>query len=206
MNKITTSVVGIIAVVGLVLGVSAYNKASAPVESVKTVTVKGDKGDKGDRGPVGPAGKDADIKFGAAAGPDFYNEIVAFDNIVIGGKVNSVATTATAYTLSAREIDARVLTVTPNGASLALTLPATSTLNGFIPVVGQTKQLIVRNATTTAGIQVTFVGSTGTTLKRFSTSTPIVITGDTDAANYGVLTFVRRAVGNVDVFFQAVTD
>lgn len=206
MNKITTSVVGIVAVVGLILGSIAFNKASEPVEVVKSVVEKGDRGPVGPQGPAGRNGKDADIRLGAAAGPDFYNEIIAFDNITVGGRVNSVATTATAYTLTANEINARILTVTPNGASLALTLPATSTLGAFIPVVGQTKQLLVRNATTTAGIQVTFVGATGTTLKRFSTSTPIVITGDTDAANYAVLTFVRRAVGNIDVFFQAVTD
>lgn len=205
MNKSITYAFGLISVLALGFGVAAY--IEKPVEITKTIV--GEKGEKGDRGPQGergPAGKDAEVKLGAAAGPDFYNEIFLFDNMTVGGKVNSVATTATAYTLSAAELNARIINVTPNGASLTLTLPGTSTLGSFVPQVGQTKEVFIRNATTTANVNITIAGGTGTTLKRFATTSPAVITGDTDAANYGMLTFIRRSVGNIDVLFEAVVD
>lgn len=87
MNK-STSILGFVAVVALVLGLVAINKpAKVVVGSQGTQGIQGDrgpegpqgpKGDKGDVGPMGPAGKST---LGAVSGPDSYFPYVANNNV-----------------------------------------------------------------------------------------------------------------------------
>lgn len=98
MNKVFTSLVGIIAVVALVVGVQAYSKP-VPVQSVKTVVVekgaKGDKGDKGDRGEQGIAGRDGKVSVGAVTGPDTYFPYVANNDLQKWGQTRGLSTATT---------------------------------------------------------------------------------------------------------------
>lgn len=116
-----------------------------------------------------------------------------------GGGIATVATTSTSYTLLASQFDTEnVLDVTPGGASLTLTLPATSTLTSFVPTAGQTRSVFIRNATTTAGINITVASGTGTVLR--SASSTAIIQSDTAGAKGARLDFVRRTNGDISVF------
>ena len=127
-----------------------------------------------------------------------------------GGGVKSTTTIATTATLTASDFDTEsLIKVIPGGASLALTLPASSTLSSFAPSIGDVRTIYVQNATTTAGIVLSISGGTGTILKVGTSTTSIL--GDTDARAMGKLTFVRTVsggggVGDLIVLFDAFTD
>ena len=117
----------------------------------------------------------------------------------MGGNVATIATTSTSYTLASTDLDLEnVIDVTPGGASLTLTLPATSTLTSFLPVTGQTRTIFIRNATTTAGINLTIAGGAGTVLR--SSSSTAIIQSDTAGAKAARLEFVRRSTGDIGVY------
>ncbi len=118
-----------------------------------------------------------------------------------GGGVTAITSTSTSYTLSASEFDTEnVLQITPGGASMTLTLPATSTLTSFIPTAGQTRTVYIRNATTTAGINITVASGAGTILR--SASSTAIIQSDTAGAKGARLDFVRRSTGDISVFID----
>lgn len=115
-----------------------------------------------------------------------------------GGGIRATTTTATTATLLASDFDTEnVIDVTPGGASLTLTLPATSTLTSFIPTAGQTRTIYIRNATTTADINITVAGGTGTALRN-ATSTGAIIRGVTGGNSYGKIDFVRKSTSDID--------
>lgn len=125
-----------------------------------------------------------------------------------GGGIRATTTTATSATLLASDFDTEnVIDVTPGGASLTLTLPATSTLTSFIPTAGQTRTIYIRNATTTAGIALTIAAGTGVPLKiATSTSSGVVILGDTDGSNYGRIDFLRKANTDIEALLSIFAD
>lgn len=108
-----------------------------------------------------------------------------------GGNVTSIATTSTSYTLATTDFDLEnSLDVTPGGASLTLAFPASSTLTSFLPVAGQTRTIFVRNATTTAGINITLTGGAGVFVK--SASTTAIIQSSAASSTGARIDFVRR--------------
>lgn len=112
-----------------------------------------------------------------------------------GGGVTATSTTATTATLPASYFDTEnVIDVTPNGASLTLTLPASSTLP-LGTTAGSARTIYIRNATTTAGVLLTIAGSTGVTLR--SASSTAVIQSSTGGQLYGVIDFVRQSNSNI---------
>lgn len=128
--------------------------------------------------------------------------------LTYGGSVNSSSTVATTATLAASDITGYSgLRMMPNGASLALTLPASSTLSTFAPAVGDTRTFFVQNASTTAGVLMTFTGGSGSILKRTSTSSPAELTSDTDGAAmvYFRVTRIANPAGGVgDLVFNLI--
>lgn len=79
-----------------------------------------------------------------------------------GGGMFSSSTSNSSETLVAADFDVEnYLKVTPNVASLTLTLPATSTLTSFVPTAGQCRTLFVENGTTTAAVTLTLATGTG---------------------------------------------
>ena len=80
--------------------------------------------------------------------------------------VNSTSTTATTYTLVAADIlNYESVVITPNTGDLTLTLPASSTLSAFVPTAGDWAEQCWYNASTTAGIDITFAAGTGIDLE-----------------------------------------
>ena len=116
--------------------------------------------------------------------------IVTVANTVVATTTLGTASTLLASTLTgASQID-----MTPGGASWTLTLPASSTLTSFIPTAGQVRTVYFHNATTTAAVNITIAGGTGTNLRIASTT---VIVGNTTASSYGKIDFVRNSDSNI---------
>lgn len=114
----------------------------------------------------------------------------------VKSSVNSTSTTATSYTLTQADIwKYSSILMTPNTGSLTLTLPASSTLTSMIPTAGDEQDTLFVNASTTAGITVTFAAGTGTSLRN-STSTLAVPANST-----AFLQFVRKANSDILVMF-----
>ncbi len=111
---------------------------------------------------------------GSSASPDHY-ELQAFYSGLIRGGLVSTTSQATAETLGATELRAWLnsseVSYSPGlTAAETITLPASSTLAGVLPHPGDSQRFCVRNATTTAGTQLTFAGSTGINLVVASSS------------------------------------
>jgi len=103
-----------------------------------------------------------------------------------GGGLNSTSTSNTAETLVATDIDTEnVILETPNTATLTLTLPPATTLATLMDTDGQVREIMVKNATTTANIGVTIAAGAGNTLISATTTNTIL------AGKYGVLKLIR---------------
>lgn len=129
---------------------------------------------------------------------------ISFDSgLFQGGRVAS-STTSNAGTLLASSIEnATVIDYTLNLSDVTLTLPATSTI-GFMRNPGDTKVFYVRNATTTATMDITFAGGTGMNYKK-ATSTKILV-GDTDGSNSARITLIRKANTDIDAIVDLFVD
>lgn len=131
--------------------------------------------------------------------------IAVADTFTQGGGVYASSTSNSAETLSASSFDTEnVIDYTLNVQDATLTLTATPTLTSFIPNTGDVRTIKIRNATTTAGMDLTIAGNTGVILKKATSSA--VIYGDTDGANYAELTFTRRNANFIDVGMKIFTD
>jgi hypothetical protein len=120
-----------------------------------------------------------------------------------GGGVRATSTLNSAETLLASDFDVEnYIEYTPNISSVTLTLPATSTLATMIPNAGDTRTIIIENATSTASIDITISAGAGMDLQE-PDGQDLVISED----NYAILTFWRRSdtdmVVTVDVFIPA---
>lgn len=111
-----------------------------------------------------------------------------------GGDVVATST-VTDSTLKATDLmRAKQIDMTLTQADGTLTLPATSTLIGWIPNPGNERTVYFRNATTTAAVDLTLAVGAGMTFKNSASSSAAVI-GDTDGKNAIKATFVRQATG-----------
>ena len=99
-----------------------------------------------------------------------YTEVLEFLGGIVYGNSVSTTTTATTYTLTANDIAPRgvlkdVILITPNTGDLTLTFPASSTMPHVLPTVGKMAKQCWYNASTTAGIDITFAAGTGIDLE-----------------------------------------
>lgn len=91
-----------------------------------------------------------------------FTALVTLDAGVNHSYTNSTSTTATTLTATAAQItNYTSVLMTPNVATLTLTLPASSTLSAYIPVAGDWAQQCWYNATTTAGVNIVFAAGVG---------------------------------------------
>ena len=123
--------------------------------------------------------------------------------LFVGGRVASSTSNNAEALLSSMIENATVLDYTLNVQDATLTFPATSTI-GFMRSVGDTKVFYVRNATTTAAMDITFAGGTGMNYKK-ATSTKILI-GDTDGSNFAKVTLIRKANTDIDMLVEQFLD
>lgn len=122
-----------------------------------------------------------------------------------GGGITATSTSGTTIPLVAANFDTEnVIDVTLNVQDATLSFPATSTLTAFIPTAGQTRTLWIRNATTTATMDLTITGGTGVLLKKATTTA--VVYGDTDGANYARIDLKRKANTDIEAILQIFMD
>lgn len=125
-----------------------------------------------------------------------------------GGTVHSTSTSGAVIPLVAANFDEETqIDVTLNVQDATLSFPSTSTLaSNFLPTAGMKRDLCVRNATTTAAMDILVSGGTGFLLKKHATSTGTTIYGDTDGGNFGCLTLTRKANTDIEVLLTTYTD
>lgn len=109
---------------------------------------------------------------GAVPGPDYYNKITLFSGVDFS---STFATTSTgAGTLSIGDIKERTTILSTNAGALTLTLPASTTMNSFLPKAGDRASLVIVNQGTTL---LTLAGGTGTLLQTASSTKTVNIGG-----------------------------
>ena len=168
-------------IIGLVAVVAFFMSAFALTQDTSTVIVR-------EPAPESEPVNGEDVG-GIFVGGEVYSPVTFLGGLV-RGLTRSTSTAGAAMTLAGSDFDdERCLDITLNGPSATVTFPASSTLKSFLPKAGMTKELCVRNATTTAGLNITFAGSTGSLLKK-ATSTAI-LASDTDGGNTANFTITR---------------
>jgi hypothetical protein len=123
-----------------------------------------------------------------------------------GGTTYATSTTGNVVPLIASNFDEETsIDVTLGVVDATLSFPASSTLaSNFLPTSGMKRSLYIRNASTTATMDLTVTGGTGILLKRATTSS--VIYGDTDGANYGRIDLVRKANTDIEALLTIFVD
>lgn len=130
-----------------------------------------------------------------------------------GGGVTATSSSVTGLTdlLIAANFDTEsVIDYTSNKGDMTITLPASTT----IPVsttAGVCKTIWIRNATTTAAVDLTIAGNTGTLLKGIATTTTgtfgfKTILGDTDASNVAQIELCRKDNSDVIATIKTFID
>lgn len=139
---------------------------------------------------------------GASSGQEHSFAEVFSQGLFQGGRVATSSTGNVTLPSSAIE-NATVIDYTQNLASGTLTLPATSTIN-FMRNPGDTKTFYIRNATTTAGVNITFAGGTGMNYKK-ATSTKVLLS-DTDGSNFAKIVLIRKTNTDIDAIVDLYVD
>lgn len=128
-------------------------------------------------------------KLGADAGPTHFG-LNEFLGGFIRGNYYATSTVSTAFTLRAADlIGYDFISVTPLVGDLTYTFMASSSASNLVPKAGMTQETCIRNATTTAGIDITFAAGTGIDLETAS-STITDLTLST--GNTACFTFIRQ--------------
>jgi hypothetical protein len=114
--------------------------------------------------------------------------IAYFDAGLIHSYTNATSSVTTTQTLAAADIaNYESVIFTPNTGATTLTLPASSTLSAFVPTAGDWADQCWLNATSTAGVNITFAAGTGIDLE--TSSTTLVLR----PGNTACIKFVRKA-------------
>jgi len=113
--------------------------------------------------------------------------------ITQGGVSISSSTAGTTATLPASYLlNYSNVNYTPNGATVTLTLPASSSLSSLIPNTGDYIEKVITNATSTAASKITLAAGAGETIITASSTKDILSLGG------GILRMVRKA--NTDIW------
>lgn len=128
--------------------------------------------------------------------------LIVGGHFVEGGGRTATSTSGAVVPLGFSNFDEEnLIDVTLNVSSATLSLPASSTIKKLPSSAttnsafcassadaGRSRTIVVRNATTTAGINLTIAGGTGVYLKKHASSSQPIIYGDTDGLNNGRIT------------------
>lgn len=180
------AVIVLVSVVAVGFAVNAFVGTEAP-----KVVVEGDYIEAQDSESIG-----------AIAGPDHYGDFRVHGRFLQGGGVNTETVSATATTnvlLTTADIrDYSQTDVTMVGVVTTLTLPATSTITGFIQYTGECVDYLVRNITATAASTTTITAGTGMDLVEAGDGsvTNVVIAGGNGAS----LKFCRESDTDITVY------
>jgi uncharacterized RmlC-like cupin family protein len=106
---------------------------------------------------------------------------------------NSTSTTATAYTLVLADINKyESVIMTPNVGTVTVTGFASSTATSLVPVAGDHFKQCWYNATTTAGVLITFADGTGTNFNTASSTYNGAEDLSIDAGEMACMTYFRE--------------
>lgn len=187
-SLVAVSLIGFVAIFGVV---RAF-EGSYFVHNVENFYYGGEASGSEELGAAVDTGKPIGIKYNFREGL-YVNDQEVFDedgNATLNGSLVSVTTTVEKLTTGGRVLSsstvatAGVLTLndfasygtwelTPNTADLTLTLPTSSTLATYLPNAGDRDRIMIRNATSTAGIDVILAAGTGIDLGSASTTISI---------------------------------
>lgn len=129
---------------------------------------------------------------GAVPGGDFFFPVNANSGVTFS---STFATTSTGSgTLTAANLQDKTTILSTNAGSLTLTLPASTTLNAFIPKAGDRVSMVIVNQGTAL---LTMAGGTGTLLQTASTTKAVNIGGS------ATLNFVRKSNRDIVVHMSS---
>jgi len=138
-----------------------------------------------------------------ASGTTHTNLEEFISGISVGGEY-ATSTSGSAMPLLSTAIEnVSTIRATLNVQDATLTFPASSTIQ-FMRGAGETRVYWVKNATTTAAMDITFAAGTGMNFKN-ATTTKILI-GDTDGGNAGRVTLIRQADSDIDMYLELFVD
>jgi hypothetical protein len=147
------------------------------------------------------------VTLGASSGTthSFFESFVG--GMSDGGEVIASSTASNSTLLASTLMrNPKQIDHTLNTSAGTLTLPASSSLSGWLPNPGDEREMIIRNATTTS-LVLTVAAGTGMTFKNASTTGAAAhIPGDTDGKNVMVLRFVRQLNKDFLVFLESYKD
>lgn len=138
------------------------------------------------------------FRTGAAAGPEHYNRQYFNAGSTNGGRL-ATSTTAASYTTVAADFNGTpsFLEITP-AVNLTLSLSGTST-HAYVPNVGDTAVVYVRNASTTAASTITFAAAdAGVDLQEDEGETVVV-----NGLEVARLNLIRKGQNNVIAWIEA---
>lgn len=137
---------------------------------------------------------------GALSSPIINQYVRLAGGATIGGGRTATSTTGSVVPLLATDFDTEnLIDVTLNVVDGTLSFPASSTIRE-LPNAGDSKVIFIRNASTTATMDLTITGGTGVLQKNATTTN--IVAGDTDGSNFAQVTLIRKA--NTD--FEALVD
>lgn len=116
-----------------------------------------------------------------------------------GGGRTASSTSNLIATSTASDFDVEnYISFTPNGGSVTLKLPASSTLASMIPKAGDSRRVILENATTTAEIDITLsvLGVSGMTIYNATSSLAV------KPGKFATLDFYRKSNSDIIVIFD----
>lgn len=127
----------------------------------------------------------------------------SLETLTEGGGIRATSTDNATETLLASDIDVEnYLDYTPNINS-TLTLPATSTLSAMIPNAGDSRQILFRNASTTAAATLTVAAGTGIDLQYTEATGGDLVLNGLDVA---ITTWVRKSDTDILVIWDEFTE
>lgn len=142
-------------------------------------------------------------QLGASSGTS-HSFLESFESGLSVGGEYATSTSGAQMPLVAGAIEnVSTIRATLNVVDTTLTFPASSTI-GFMRNSGDTRVYWVKNATTTAAMDITFAAGTGMNFKN-ATTTKILI-GDTDGGNAARVTLIRQADSDIDMYLELFVD
>lgn len=140
---------------------------------------------------------------GAFSGPEITDRIFVRSGVTAGGRM-ATTSTASAYTLASTDLrlSPTYIDWTPN-VNTTVSLTSTSTFP-YVPQVGDTAVVYVRNASSTAGSTITFAAANANVDLQFTEATggDLVLNG----LDFASLTFIRESENLVTILFSEFTE
>jgi len=140
---------------------------------------------------------------GAFVGPEITDRIFVRSGVTAGGRL-ATTSTASAYTLAPTDLrlSPTYIDWTPN-VNTTISLTSTSTFP-YVPQVGDTAVVYVRNASSTAASTITFAAANANVDLQFTEATggDLVLNG----LDFASLTFIRESENLVTILFNEFTE